>query len=45
MRGRWFESLIFINNLKGVGKRIVVDRQKVKASSESSVGGTVLQAG
>ena len=28
-------SLIFINNPKGVGKRMVVDRQKVKTSSES----------
>jgi hypothetical protein len=33
--GRWFESLIFINNPKGVGKRMVVDRQKVKTGSES----------
>jgi hypothetical protein len=33
--GRWFESVIFINNSKGVGKRTVMDRQKVKTGSES----------
>jgi hypothetical protein len=33
--GRWFESLIFINHPKGLGKRMVVDRQQVKTSSES----------
>ena len=29
--GRWFESLIYP---KGVGKRMVMDREKVKTSSE-----------
>ena len=33
-RGRWFESLIFLNHPKWVGKRMAVDRQKVKTSSE-----------
>jgi hypothetical protein len=28
--GRWLESKMFINNPKGIGKRMVVDRQKVK---------------
>ena len=30
---------MFINNPKGVGKRMVVDRQKVKTSSESRMAG------
>ena len=32
--GRWLESKMFINNPKGVVKRMVMDRQKVKTSSE-----------
>ena len=32
--GRWLESKVFINNPKGVGKRMVMDRQKVNTRSE-----------
>jgi hypothetical protein len=40
--GRWFESLIFIKQSKR-GKRMAMDRQKVKTSSESRAGRMVKQ--
>ena len=40
--GRWFESEIFINNPKGVGKRMVMEGKRSKPVQ--SLGGTVWQA-